>query len=313
MSGDKERPQRQHGDHEEPAGQRSGSQTRSSQIPAAIRAYSHTEELPTVRLSAPTGRPVQLTVTTGVATLTSPNQRTPQSSPKAVLLAYLQQMEKADTPTRFSAGALSFVASQGRISPYVQGGGPLAEPADQQTPRRAHILRIWNALGELALQETPLIASPLAPDDAAGKWSNEWLHPVEFCFCRSATSAPRYLPLLQSLREQIEGNRAISILFQRERDQHPLFRVHDVAGAEQLTLHELDTWIRYGETMSRQLAALAGAAVPGANHWFGLQEEYAAMVLSVQDLTLVSLFGLERLGRFVGLAESLETAMRTVD
>lgn len=310
MNRDKETTQRERESVQDDASARIGTHTRSSSVPAVIRSYSGTEELTALDpISLNPSRSSEPTATHGRIAINRRVQNSNDLEVKKRILSYLRELESCDEPTRFSTGNISFIAAQGRINPNILGATPLAIGLDDAEYRFAACKRMWDLLGELALREVKLLAGPIPPDDPNARIDEHWIYPVELIYRATAISVPQRLPLVQKLRELFDNTLSCTILFRRDRDAHPLSRVHNIYGAQTLCLRDLEQLIVFGESMSRHLAVLASAAVPGADRWFGVQNDHGVMLISVRDLTLVSAFPLERLGRYVSLSDTLHRSL----
>lgn len=293
--------------------------TRESRIPAVIRAFqpAFSAENAAVNAEPSAGYRRVPTAMDGLQSLAGPAPRA--SNVQEALLALLRRMEATTSPQRFTVTrassdsldvwTLALVAAEGRISPVIEGSLALQAPSPDTSLVDDILAFIWTQLGEIILRGDQFVVTDVAPDDPAGVVNDSWIPPVLFSFFRAAKVAPERLPLVESLRDTVIGNRATMILLRRDRDVHPLLRVHNIAGGDALKMDELEAMVRFGEAMTRNLAVLSGSAVPGASRWFGSTADACMMVLSMRDLTLVAAFSLDRLGRFAGLADRLESSL----
>lgn len=293
--------------------------TLESQIPATIRAYSRTGEYTiaeTISLRDPTADLPEIAPFEPLRVrLAEPNDNALQE----VVLSALRRMETCESPQRFviqreDGDSYWIVAAQGKISPTVyQRPLDLEGETDADVIRTSTIAYIWTLLTCAANTEQELTVEDLDASDPAYLPDERWLHPVEFSYHQTATLTPELLSLVHTLREQMAGGRSSIILLRRARDLHPLLRVHNIIGAEALTMRSLEAMVRFGETMSRQLAVMSSAAVPGANRWFGSTETTGMSVISVRDLTVVGAFSLDRLGRLLAHADRLEESLQNYE
>lgn len=293
--------------------------TLESRIPATIRAYGRTGEYTSPRiidLREPTANIPDIAPFEPLRpkTLISNSAATHE-----IVLSAIRRMEACEAPQRFLVTRTGeepfwFVAADGMISPTVEGRPlDLEGESNPNVIRTAQIAYIWTLLCDVAERSEELHVEDLIPEGDRYVPTQDWLAPVEFSYHQTATTAPEALPLVLKLRELLAGGRASIILLRRARDLHPLLRVHNIIGAEALTMRNLETMVRFGETMSRQLAVMSSAAVPGANRWFGATDSSGMSVISVRDLTLVGAFSLDRLGRFLLYADKLEDALQKFD
>lgn len=297
--------------------------TRESRIPAAIRAFrpamsaENAAVSPIVEsyLNATAGYRTVAPTLGGIPSLAAPALA--ESNVQDALFALLGRIEASTTPRRFtgtriapeSAPSWSFalVAAEGQLSPRIEGSvGALAPDARDE---HALLSFLWTQLSESLLRGDRWEDTEVSPSDEPGTPDATWLRPVAFAYASATNTAPGRMPLVDELRATVQGTRSVLILLRRDRDVHPLLRVHNVLGADCLTMRELEAMVRFGEAMNRNLAVLSGSAVAGAHRWFGSSTDASMMVVSMRDLTVVGAFSLDQLGRFAGLSERLESSL----
>ena len=293
--------------------------TMESQVPAAIRVdESHVStSLPPLpspgRYDALAGP--RKTVTTQTHSLTSrplASDRlrllaTPSSSPVAdeeLMLSAIRRIDAIEAPQRLTTlgqgrAPVELICADARVMPT---GRALDEPRENQLDALVEILlRVAQNNGELVVQ-------PLPADDAQNIPDDRWLRATEILFRWRGTTPIR--ALVDKLRAALIELDGTFVVLRRARDKHPLLRIQNVRGAEHLSTGQLESLVRFGENMSRQLAVLSSAAIPGANRWFGAVAGAGMGVISAGELTFVGAFALDKLGRAIILADAIETTLR---
>lgn len=276
-------------------------QTQSAQIPAINDDIMEGERQ---HDDAPTqGRTPQRTARRGIAALHGRLDPTGSQT----FRRWLDIFEGTSTPTRFTVQSLSFIVSEGWISPECPGAIPLALNADDPGYRDTAIQRLWALLHELVQNgdDVDLEARAVSAADIDIVPDEHWVAPIELFFYHAARTRERHGVLRDALAERLGLSHALSLLVQRDRAEPPLSRALNVYGGERLSLQEGEALIEFAEVKARHVAALSSAAIPGAHLWFGVHDSTGMMVLSIRDLTLVSTFPLGRLGHMTTLAPSL--------
>lgn len=325
---------------QEPLRDREPVHTTESPVPAAILSYHSTDNAAVDRaVSRQHGPGLGYTpMQTTPAAETSqpapeytpfsprPKARTTEGTPPRVaeaIIATLHRIEMCTNPQRFSVvrdggTRISLIAAHGKLAPTIEYQPPTdanaaeSEPAET-TERDGAIRSIWALLETIAERGEELHVADLDPEDPAYQPDETWLTLSAFAYDAKISTCSSKRVLVEQLREILGHTRITAILLRRARDLHPLMRVQNIRQGDHLTLRDLETLVRSGETISRQLSVMAGSAIPNASQWFGATAHGALCVIYDRDITFVAAFDPNQLGRVLLLADAIADKLRSID